>query len=134
MYTLQIIGDVTYLRNIREWESFKIIGAGGSPASGPVKCICIFYIISSFCFFLYSYLYINQGLDWNNPANTFRSIVDAGYNLIVLSFFVGGTPRDAVCRLSYLSLLMTLLISFLGSRVEPAQFPSPTRHGQLCTQ
>jgi len=40
-------------------------------------------------------LYIDQGINWNNPATTFKSVVDAGYNLVILAFVVSGKPYDA---------------------------------------
>jgi hypothetical protein len=41
-------------------------------------------------------MYIDIGINWNDPSITFKSIVDSGYNLVILAFFVAGTAWDAV--------------------------------------
>eukprot|EP01113_Clastostelium_recurvatum_P033052 TRINITY_DN432_c0_g1_i1.p1 TRINITY_DN432_c0_g1~~TRINITY_DN432_c0_g1_i1.p1 ORF type:complete len:333 (+),score=61.64 TRINITY_DN432_c0_g1_i1:149-1000(+) len=40
-------------------------------------------------------IYIDIGINWSNPAETFQSVADAGYNLIILAFMVSGKPYDA---------------------------------------
>lgn len=32
-------------------------------------------------------LYIDSGIDWNNPANTVKSVVDSGYNVVLFAFY-----------------------------------------------
>jgi len=39
-------------------------------------------------------IYIDDNINWNNPSVTFKSIVDSGYNLVILAFFVSGKPED----------------------------------------
>jgi len=40
-------------------------------------------------------IYIDIGIDWNDPSTTFKSVADAGYNLLILAFMVSGKPYDA---------------------------------------
>jgi len=48
-------------------------------------------------------LYIDSGINWQNPATTFKEVVDAGYNLVILAFFVSGKPADAAAAWAQLS-------------------------------
>eukprot|EP00026_Physarum_polycephalum_P013920 Phypoly_transcript_14380.p1 GENE.Phypoly_transcript_14380~~Phypoly_transcript_14380.p1 ORF type:complete len:310 (-),score=55.62 Phypoly_transcript_14380:67-972(-) len=40
-------------------------------------------------------LYIDDGIDWDNPSATFKQVIDSGYNLLVLAFLVSGQQYDA---------------------------------------
>jgi len=48
-------------------------------------------------------LYIDEGINWNDPSTTFRSVVDSGYNLIILAFSVSGKSYDAAAAWEQLS-------------------------------
>jgi len=40
-------------------------------------------------------LYVDDNLNWNTPSVTFKAVVDSGYNLVILAFFVSGKAEDA---------------------------------------
>lgn len=40
-------------------------------------------------------VYVDIGLNWANPSSTFKAVVDAGYNYVVLAFLVSNTVWDA---------------------------------------
>jgi chitinase len=48
-------------------------------------------------------IYINSGINWGDPASTFRSVVDSGYNLVVLSFLVSNVMFDAATAWNQMS-------------------------------
>lgn len=77
--------------------------SGSAPPSsgwpnGPLKAICIYHFRCS-----WSRIWlpgdIDIGVNWNDPASTFKSICDTGYNLILVSLLkvVPNTDTDVVC-------------------------------------
>ena len=48
-------------------------------------------------------IYVDIGINWSDPASTFRTIVDAGYNLVILAFLVSGTTYDAAAAWAQMS-------------------------------
>jgi len=48
-------------------------------------------------------LYIDEGINWNDPSTTFKAVVDAGYNLVILAFYVSGKAADAAAAWAQLS-------------------------------
>jgi len=54
--------------------------------NGPLKCI-----------------YIDSGINWQDPSTTFKQVADAGYNLIILAFNVDNKPYDAAAAWAQLS-------------------------------
>lgn len=45
--------------------------------------------------FLYKVIYIDYlSIDWNNPGNTIKQAVDAGFNIINLAFYIQNGPAD----------------------------------------
>jgi len=61
-------------------------GHGASWPGGPLKC-----------------LYIDSGINWSDPSLTFKAVVDAGYNLVILAFSVSGSAADAAAGWAQLS-------------------------------
>lgn len=48
-------------------------------------------------------LYIDSGIDWNNPTNTVKSVVDSGYNVILFAFYTSSYgPLDMALAWTYL--------------------------------
>jgi hypothetical protein len=39
-------------------------------------------------------LYIDIGINWNNPLETLRNAVDAGYNVVLMCFYLNNGPTD----------------------------------------
>jgi len=48
-------------------------------------------------------MYIDSGINWSDPSITFKAMVDAGYNLIILAFYVSGSAADAAAAWAQLS-------------------------------
>jgi len=48
-------------------------------------------------------LYVDDGINWSDPSVTYKQIVDAGYNLIILAFLVSGSQYDAAAGWDQLS-------------------------------
>jgi len=48
-------------------------------------------------------LYIDEGINWNDPSTTFKSVVDSGYNLVILAFMVSGSAADAAAGWAQMS-------------------------------
>jgi len=87
-------------------------------------------------------IYVDIGFSWSDPASSFRSIVDAGYNLVILAFLVSGAPYDAAsawlgmgstAQLATISYAHThnarIIVSAGGSTDTPYNAQTGTQYG-----
>jgi hypothetical protein len=48
-------------------------------------------------------IYVDGGINWADPSVTFKSVVDSGYNLVILAFLVTGNMFDAATAWNQMS-------------------------------
>lgn len=48
-------------------------------------------------------LYIDVDIDWNNPFNTIKAAIDAGFNVILFAFYLNSGPTDMLAAFASMS-------------------------------